>query len=143
MPDHLPEKKFPNRTKLIKVHKENAYTFLKNDNYDSARSAFFRWVESVRQQNINTDGALEKELEEAKKAYSEFAVIDPTYKALCDIILPMIRENPEILQTDVYKMLPEVDKQDISYVLYFAADHGKIQRIKKGRTYSLLPITQD
>ena len=131
---------FPDRTKEIKFHKENAYKFLKDGKYDIARSSFFKWVESVRQQNINMDGALKKDLEEAKKAYSEFVRVDPTYKALCNIALPMIRENPGTLQTDLYKMFPQVDKQDLSYTLYFAAEHGKIQRIKRGRTYSLSPI---
>ncbi len=141
---HLPSKKrptFPDRTEEIKFHKGNAYKFLEDGHYGAARSSFLKWVESVRQQNINTDGALKKDLEEAKKAYSTFVRTDPTYKALCDMILPMISEKPGILQTDIYKMFPQVDKQDLSYTLYFAADHERVKRIKKGRTYSLLPIT--
>lgn len=128
---------FPDRTAGIEFHKSNAYMFLKEKNYDLARTSFFKWVESVRQQNINTGGKLEKELQEAKRAYSEFAEIDPTYIRLCDIILPIIKENPGVLQTELYKMLPQIEREALSYALYFAAEHGKIKRTKKGRTYSL------
>ena len=125
---HLPD---------IDFYKENAYAFLKEQNYDTARLWFFKWVEYVRQENIKAGGKLEKELEEAKRAYSEFAEIDPAYVRLCGIILPIIKENPGVLQTELYKMFPQIGKQALSYTLYFAAEHGKIERIKKGRTYAL------
>jgi hypothetical protein len=121
----------------IDFYKENALAFLKEQNFDMARLWFSKWVEYVRQENIKTGGKREKELEEAKRAYSEFVKIDPVYIKLCDIILSVLKENPGILQTELYGLLPQIEKQDIAYVLYFAAEHGKPQRTKKGQTYAL------
>lgn len=128
---------FPDRSGDIKIYRENAHRFLEEKNYDKARGSFFSWVEMVKQQNINTNGKLEKELEEAKREYSEFAKNDPLYIKICDASLPKIKERPGILQTDLYKLVPQFARRDISYALYFAADHGKVKRIKKGQTYSL------
>jgi len=96
-----------------------------------------RWVESVRQQNITTNGSLERELEDAKKEYSEFVKTDPLYTKICDAILPKIKDHPNILQTELYKLFPQFNKDDISYALFFSAEHGKVNRAKKGRTYCL------
>ena len=107
-----------------------------------ARTSFVRWVESVRQQNITTNGGLEKELEDAKKEYSEFVKTDPLYTDICNVILPKIKDHPNILQTELYKLFPQFNKNDISYALYFSAEHGKVNRIKKGRTYGLAVLAQ-
>ncbi len=128
---------FPDRTAEIIIHKGNAYKALRESNFDRARDSFFRWVESVRQQNINTNGKFEKELEEAKKEYSEFVKQDPLYIEICKIILLKIKEQPDMLQTEIYILFPQFSKDNLSYALYFAAEHGKITRLKKGRTYSL------
>ena len=49
----------------------------------------------------------------------------------------IIRKNPGILQTDIYKMYPVDCKNHISSELYTMARSGKIVREKSGRTYSL------
>lgn len=128
---------FPDRTGEIQFFRENAYKFWKGKNYDLARSSFSRWVESLKQQNINSNGGLEKELEAARKEYSEFVKNDPLYIKFCDTIFPAIKSEPNILQTDLYKLFPQLSKDYMSYALYFAAEHGKVKRIKKGRTYCL------
>jgi hypothetical protein len=94
-------------------------------------------VESVRQQNVNRNGKLERELGEARTEYSDFVKTDPLYKRVRDAALVKISQQPGILQTELYKALPEFDKSDISYAMYFAEDHGVVKRTKKGRTYSL------
>jgi hypothetical protein len=80
---------------------------------------------------------LEHELEEARREYSEFVKTDPLYLRIRDAATERIRQNPGIVQTDLYKALSEFDKADIQYAIYFAQDHGAIVRAKKGRTYSL------
>ena len=128
---------FPDRQYEITLHRKNAYKFFKEKNYDMARKSFMKWVESVRQQNINTDGQLEDDLNKAKKEYSDFVKNDPLYISICNQIIPKIEEHPGILQTDLYKVFSNINRSDISYTLYFAADHNRIKRVKKGRTYSL------
>jgi len=129
---------FPDRTFEITFHIENARKQFKNKNFNSARISYFKWVESIRQQNINTAGKLDEEYKLAEEEYSEFVKQDPLYVKICDSVLPKISEIPGILQIDLYKIFPEINKNDISYSLYFATKHGKIIRVKKGRTYELL-----
>lgn len=128
---------FPHRTAYIQIHKEAARRHRQNGEFALARSSYFGWVESVRQQNINEGGRLEQELKEAKSEYSEFVKTDPLYQQIRDAAVAKIREEPGILQTALYKALVAFDKSDITYAMYFADDHGVIARTKKGRTYSL------
>lgn len=127
---------FPDRTAEIEIHRNAARRFRSVNDYSNARLSYNKWVESVKQQNINTAGRLERDLEEAKREFSEFVKTDPLYLQICSQATAIIRESPGILQTDLYKSIP-LDKSDISYALYFAEDHGTIIRTKKGRTYSL------
>lgn len=53
----------------------------------------------------------------------------------------IIRKNPGILQTDIYKMYPVDCKNHISSELYMMARNGKIVREKSGRTYSLTIVS--
>lgn len=50
----------------------------------------------------------------------------------------IIKQNPGILQTDVYKMFPDEYKSHISSELYYMERNRKIERQKHGRTYSLI-----
>jgi hypothetical protein len=128
---------FPDRSFEIKLHGDNAKRYFKENNFDMARMSYFKWVESIKQQNENTSGALENDLKTVQKEYSDFVKQDPLYINICNNILPKITDTPGILQTDIYNSFPNFNKNDLSYTLYFAADHGKILRTKKGRTYSL------
>lgn len=128
---------FPDRTAEIQLHREAARQRLARGDHAGARSSYFKWVESVRQQNVNTGGQLERELEEAKQEYSDFAKTDPLYKQIRDAAVEKIREQPGILQTELYKVLPQFDKTDITYAMYFADEQRTIIRTKKGRTYCL------
>ena len=128
---------FPDRTAEIQIHREAARQHRAQGDYSRARSSYFKWVESVRQQNVNTGGKLEGMLAEAKREYSEFVKTDPLYKQIRDATLERIREKPGILQTELYTSLPAFDKADIQYGAYFMEDHDAIVRTKKGRTYSL------
>lgn len=128
---------FPDRTAYIQMHREAARRHRQNGDYALARSSYFSWVESVKQQNINTGRQLEQELKEVKSEYSEFVKTDPLYQQIRDAAVAKIREEQGILQTALYKALPAFDKSAITYAMYFAHEHGVIVRTKKGRTYSL------
>lgn len=127
---------FPDRINEMAGHRAQARKYRQEGNSSMARSSYLKWVESVRQQSITT-GAFKEELEAAKKEYREFVETDPAYLEICAVVLPKIKEQPGILQTDVYKLFPQFDRASMSYVLYFAADLGKVTRTKKGNTYAL------
>lgn len=129
--------KFPDRTKEIQIHSKMAREAEAKGEFDVARRSYFSWVESVRQQNVNTNGGLEEELDNAKKAYADFVARDPLYLKICGKVIPYVRENPGVIQTELYKEFDGYSQDDIRYALYFAAEHGSIKRIKKGRSYSL------
>jgi hypothetical protein len=128
---------FPDRIVEIQIHREAARRYQSAGDFASARSSYNKWVESVKQQNFRNGGQLDRELDEAKKEFSEFVKTDPLYRQIIAVAVAKIRETPGIFQTDLYKALTAFDKSDITYVLYFAADHGTICRTKKDRTYSL------
>lgn len=129
--------RFPDRTAEIEIHKQAARELRARGDHSGARSSYFKWVESVRQQNVNMGGRLEPELEEAKREYSEFVKTDPLYQQIRGAALERITEKPGILQTELYTKLAEFDKADVQYAAYFMEDHGVIVRTRKGRTYSL------
>jgi len=128
---------FPDRTEAIIIHARLAREAETKGDFALARLSYFKWVESLRQQNVNTGGALEKDLAAAQRAYSAFAGRDPLYLKICGDVLSYIASHPGVLQTDLYKEFPAFSQEDLRYALYFAGDHGKIKREKKGQTYTL------
>ena len=104
---------------------------------DRARVEYLKAAESWKQANVKDGGKWSREVEAANREYAAFVETDPTYQSGLAAIFPIITANPGILQTDVYKALPEMPKETASYVLYFAASTGVVERSKKGRTYEL------
>ncbi len=105
--------------------------------FEGARVFYLKCVESWRQANKLSDDAYQREWEESTREYESFVEKDPVFAGLFERVEPVIRANPGILQTELYKKLPEIHRAHMSYVLYFAAKQGKIVRKKKGRTYEL------
>jgi hypothetical protein len=128
---------FPDRSQEIDFHREAARRNRVHGDIAAARASYFAWSESVRQQNINLNGALNRDLEDVKREYSDFVKTDPLYQQIRDAVVQSIRQKPGILQTEMYTTLSRFPRTDVQYALYFAADHGVIARTKKGRTYAL------
>ena len=51
-----------------------------------------------------------------------------------------IIKNPGVVQSELYKQLPQYDKNEISNVLYWWEKDGKIRREKSGRSYALYVV---
>lgn len=101
-----------------------------------ARTEYLKAVESWKQANEGESGRWVEELSLVKKEYGDFVKNDPLYINGLSVITPIIKNNPGILQTDLYKQV-DIIREDVSYILYFAAETGVIERTKKGRTYQL------
>lgn len=58
-----------------------------------------------------------------------------------DVVIPKIMDivvhTPGILQKNIYKLLPDVDKSTIQYTIKYLENKNKIFRIKKGNSYEL------
>ncbi|MHB1397555.1 MAG: hypothetical protein ACYDAI_11570 [Trichloromonadaceae bacterium] len=119
------------------LHLDWARKAARSGDTDRARVEYLKAAESWKQANVKDGGKWGKEVDAANKEYAAFVETDPSYKNGLATILPIIRANPGILQTDVYKALPEMPRETASYVLYFAASTGVVERSKKGRTYEL------
>lgn len=128
---------FPDRTADIAFHRNAVEQARSRADFGAMRSAFLKWVESIRQQNISSGGQQQGLLDQAKREYSEFVRTDPLYQGICAAAKLVIKEQPQIKQTELYKVLPQFSKGDIQYAMYFAADHGSIVRTKQGSTYRL------
>lgn len=83
----------------------------------------------------------EKELEELTANFDEeMEKFNKRNKELSDLderLVKILKENPNILQTDLIKMFDPIVKQDVSSKLYFMEKDGKLKRTKSGRSYIL------
>ena len=55
-------------------------------------------------------------------------------------ILSLVKSRPGILQTDVYKEFPGVDRKQIQKELLELDRSGRVSRKKSGNTYQLSPL---
>jgi hypothetical protein len=128
---------FPDRSDSIAFYTDLVRRSSAQGDISTVRGAYAALVESWKQQNINSGGALEDGLNAVKREYSDFVKTDPLYQEIKDAAVQAIRERSGMLQTEMYTTLFRFPKEDVQYALYFAADHGTIIRTKKGRTYAL------
>ena len=108
-----------------------------------ARMGYLKCVESWKQVGDHS------ELDKATKEYEAFVRRDPIYEKLISVLLPIIKADPGILQSEIAKRAESMDwatlyrynrpvaREDIYYALYFADKFGSITRTKKGRSYEL------
>ncbi len=115
----------------------------KRGDFLAARIEYLKCVESWKQ----SDDIIE--LEKATREYEAFVRRDPVFEKLLSILLPIIKSNPGILQSEIAKQVESVDwatlydynrpiaREDVYYALYFAEKFDRITRTKKGRSYEL------
>ena len=125
------------RLALAKMHFDRAEAFERSGDFLAARRSFTGAVESITQYDTLTNGSVAGAVSLFKRAYQEFALQrDPLFKQYLAALLPIIKANPGILQTELYGKT-SLEKSDVSYCLYFADVGGIVNREKKGRTYQL------
>jgi hypothetical protein len=112
-------------------------------NFEETRRCYLKAVESIEQ----AEKLLERPeatlyLEMLKTEYYQFVVHrDPNYRLNLKHLLPLVRNEPGILQTQTYERL-QFARSDIMYTLYFAEKEGLIRREKKGRSYQLFFVRE-
>ena len=79
--------------------------------------------------------------QETKDAFTRlmtaFASEDPLYQKIMEQLLPIVRDNPGVIQSRIYPGESEEIKEHMRYVIYFADALGVIRRVKKGNSYQL------
>jgi len=115
-----------------------------NENFLLARINYMKCVEDMRRSKIT--GHVFRVAEEE---YDNFVMRDPFYRAGLKFFKPIIEKTPVMMQSGLSKQLPSMNwptlcnasrppaKEDLYYILYFAAKFGEIRRVKKGRSYQL------
>jgi len=111
----------------------------RNREFGKARVSYLKASECLEQaEKLMEHPGLPPLLEKLKNEYFEFAVNrDPKYREVLPRPLMWIKNNPGVLQTDIYKTFPDHKKEDLTYAFYFAEKEGLIRREKKGRSYQL------
>lgn len=71
------------------------------------------------------------------EAMCKFAARDPLLHRVMAVVLPLIEKAPGLVQSKLYPHVPDVSPELVRYVLYYAAELGQIERIKKGNSYAL------
>lgn len=67
----------------------------------------------------------------------EFAARDPLFSGVLRTVMPLVRAQPGMLQSGVYKHLPGIGPEEARYALYFGEQLGLLRRVKKGNSYRL------
>ena len=111
----------------------------KSRNFKKARGLYLKASECLEQaEKLTEHPPLTNLLEKLKTEYYDFVVQrDPNYRLTLKHPLLWIKDNPGILQTELYKLFPDHNREDMTYALYFAEKEGLIRREKKGRSYQL------
>jgi hypothetical protein len=115
-----------------------ARTAERRRDYKKARDLYLKATESLEQvEKLTEYPAAAAYVEMLKTQYYDFVVHrDPIYRLNLKHILPLVKEEPGILQTQTYKRL-HLSRPEITYTLYFAEKEGLIHREEKGRSYLL------
>lgn len=103
--------------------------------WDAARSALQKLAYRM------PDASPEEKLAFAGYA-KDFAALDPLFKRVLEVVLPAVSQSPGLKQTEAYALLPDLDKETVRYVLYYAHVLALIERKKKGSTYQLFPFVE-
>jgi len=86
---------------------------------------------------LNLLNKRKEELEYIEKNYDKLLQKESKRKTLKNDVIRIIRENPGILQKDLYQEFDSDFKQDISNMLYTMDKDHEIKREKSGNTYKL------
>jgi hypothetical protein len=115
-----------------------ARTAERGRDYKKARDLYLKATESLTQaEKLVEHPAADAYVEQIKAEYFDFVVHRaPYYRQYLKYLLPVIKTEPGILQTDMYKRF-NLSRSEITYTLYFAEKEGLIRREKKGRSYQL------
>lgn len=132
----IPDERFSNADE-VKLHIALAWDALQNGELNRTRAEYLKAAKMLEQVVEMEGGTWTDDLELAKKEFTDFVNADSVYRNGLTMLLPIIKATPGILQTDLYKACPGIERETISYILYFAASSGVIKRTKKGRTYEL------
>lgn len=126
---------------------ERARAAERDGDFLGARVNYMKAVEDLKR-----SGAPDSAVQAAMEEYAAFVERDPVFAKILSKLLPVISENPGILQSELTKGFPTMDwsdlyayhrqvsQDDIRYALYFAEKQGRITRTKKGRSYELRAV---
>jgi hypothetical protein len=111
--------------------------------YKGARELYLKATESLSQaEKLVEYPAATTYVEQLKAEYFDFVIHrDPYYRENLQYILPLIKAEPGIVQSNTYKCL-NLPQPEIMYTLYFADKEGLIRREKKGRSYQLFFVRE-
>lgn len=106
-----------------------------NKNYEVARYALHEVVYKVAENHAPPPIP-----ELCKILMHDFIRDDPYYKEVINLVLPIIKLNPNIVQSNLAKQFQQFESERFRYAMYYGEIIGDIYRVKKGRSYKLTLI---
>lgn len=103
---------------------------------ESKGECFAEWA-TIMVANPSALAHEKEKLEYYNQNIGELLKKEHQMKTLQADVLKIITENPDILQTDVFKLFPSDMKPHVKNEIDQLLSSGKIERVKQGRTYSL------
>ncbi|PPD34189.1 MAG: hypothetical protein CTY19_04860 [Methylomonas sp.] len=94
------------------------------------------WLQKLAYR-LSTEQAPQSVHDEFKALMTAFTREDPLYADVMKSVLPVIAENPYVIQSELSKQFPEFDPEQFRYAMYYAEQIGDVLRTKKGRSSAL------
>ena len=118
------------------IDRKRAFELVEDETFDSTQQAEVLWT-ALAKEGVVSEAEVANLVQAAADGIvdsKEFAIEQAAQEAR---IVDAIRQNPGILQTDLYKLLIDIPAGLLSSDLYSLASLGKIVRGKHGRSYTL------
>lgn len=104
--------------------------FMRSNDWDAARQALQKVAYSIKQE----DAAAQQQF---KQLMTDFAAQDPLVSSVGRTVLELVRQQPGVRQTELYKHLPGIGVEEARYALYFMEQLQLIERRKSGNSYKI------
>ena len=100
------------------------------DDWDGARQALQKVAYGIKR----ADAEAQREF---KQLMTDFAAQDPLVSSVGRTVLELVRQEPGVRQTELYKHLSGIGVEEARYALYFMEQLQLIERRKSGNSYKI------
>ncbi|MDP1655705.1 MAG: hypothetical protein Q8K91_12885 [Hylemonella sp.] len=103
---------------------------MRGEDWDGARQALQKVAYGIKREDAEAQ-------REFKQLMTDFAAQDPLVSSVGKTLLELVRQEPGVRQTELYKHLPGIGVEEARYALYFMEQLQLIERKKSGNSYKI------
>lgn len=103
---------------------------MRGEDWDGARQTLQKIAYGIKREDAEAQ-------REFKQLMTDFAAQDPLVSGVGKTVLELVRQEPGVRQTELYKHLPGIGVEEARYALYFMEQLQLIERRKSGNSYKI------